>query len=666
MNNDFDKIKELFDSDGITAPDSLSEENIFAMLPDKEPAAPDAAAGEEISYAAIAAPYMASRKKLRIYAAIAACFIVLLLGSPVIYNAIKGVPDTDLGNGQLYSFNDKGEIERLISSIEEENAQLYNSPESGDILIDEDVAINEDAAEGDTMVANDGTLIDDGPTPLASSPSGAAAEPKSDDYSQTYLQVEEVDEADIVKTDGKYIYFVNDKAEVVILSVDNGKTSVLSTIGTGEFENYIEDIYLKGDTLVTVGTAYLDGSDEGCSAVATYDISDRTSPKSVNLFRQSGFISSSRMIGDYVYLVTTDYVYRNRILPQCTISGELTDIPATSIKCVPHPVNKAYVVLSSINIVSGDSSDTKSTAVFGASDTIYCNDHHLYTAVTEWQYDEGNGSGDLYTRIIRASIDGPDVDFDATARVRGSVYGQFAMNEKDDHFFIATTSQRAGMDVNNLFVLNDKFEEVGTLSGFARNESIRAVRFIGDKVYVITYEAIDPLFVIDISDPESPQIDGEVKIDGFSTLLVPVSEDKLLGIGYATGDNGYGGEYANGLKLALFDVSEPSSPEVIDSQEFEDMESPAQNTHLALTVNTKEGWYAIPYLVSREVPDEENKYEYNYESESGVLMFEADDDIDVVDQHSLADDYLQRSLYIKNYIYALATDGTAYSFKIKK
>ena len=261
------------------------------------------------------------------------------------------------------------------------------------------------------------------------------------------------------------------------------------------------------------------------------------------------------------------------------------------------------------------------------------------------------------------------------------------MDERDGYFRIATTSERAGMDVNNLYVLDPKLKETGKVTGFARNESIKAVRFIGDKAYVITYEAIDPLFIIDLSDPASPRIEGEVKIDGFSTLLIPVDENRLLGIGHATGDNGYGGEYDSGLKLALFDISDPSNPKVMDSKEFKDMSSIAQYDHHALMVNNDAGYFAIPYEVwnyeetvddeiieDAEEPSEtdgpedaetdvlvETEPEFKYDT--GILLFKADDNINSVDKHKLDGSAISRSVYIGDWVYALDTDGNVHSFK---
>ena len=238
-------------------------------------------------------------------------------------------------------------------------------------------------------------------------------------------------------------------------------------------------------------------------------------------------------------------------------------------------------------------------------------------------------------------------------------------------------------------MLDSKLKEAGKVTGFARNESIKAVRFIGEKAYVITYEAIDPLFIIDLSDPADPRIEGEVKIDGFSTLLIPVSAGRLLGIGHATGDNGYGGEYDSGLKLALFDISDPSEPKVLDSREFRDMSSIAQYDHHALMVNSDAGYFAIPYEVwdysdaeesdvfveddaeePSDVTDPEDYgedtlayYEPEYNYDTGVLLFRAGDSISSVDRHRLEGSAILRSVYIGDWVYALDGDGNVQSFR---
>jgi uncharacterized secreted protein with C-terminal beta-propeller domain len=188
---------------------------------------------------------------------------------------------------------------------------------------------------------------------------------------------------------------------------------------------------------------------------------------------------------------------------------------------------------------------------------------------------------------------------------------------------------------------------------------------------VITYEQTDPLFVLDLSDPRHPKIDGSVKISGFSTLLVPVNDKTLLGIGYCTETTELG-EALDGTKLVLFDISDPSRPKVIDSKEFPGMNSPAQYEHKALLVGPEANWYAIPYDIwnEAEVEDaassddearddaasdaaaEEEPY-YNEYHEGGVLTFSAGNKLTDVESHALSQEGMQRVIYINGYIYAL-------------
>ncbi|MBQ6456141.1 MAG: beta-propeller domain-containing protein [Mogibacterium sp.] len=665
-NSDLEYIRDRFRSDGIMAPDSLNEDRIMAMISGTEPSE-----AEQKTFVP-AAPK--KRRTLKKWAAAAACAVVALFGVTGVYRVLNAPPDTDLVNGELYTFRNQSEISRLVNSLSE-TTSFDTWGGHGDLILEDSEMAAEDSADSSEAGMSAKT---------ASPGSNAVTDASQPDHSDTYLQVEEVDEADIVKTDGKYIYYVNDDAEVVILSAKDGETKRMSVIGSEGIENYIQDIFLKGDTLVTVGRIY--DEDDGYAGVVTYDISDRKNPVLLSSYRQTGDVVSSRMVGDYVYLVTSDYVYKGgRTVPKVYTDGEYSDMDASDICCVPDPQKSTYVVLGAIDITSGAQGKCKTHAVFGASEDIYCNDHNLYSAAFEWDSDKQTS----YTRIVRASLDGLNIRFNATARVRGAIKDQFSMDEKDGCLRIATTSQRDGMDVNNLFVLDESLKETGKLTGFARNESIKSVRYIGDKAYVITYEQIDPLFIIDLSDPSQPSIDGEVKIDGFSSLLIPAGEGRLLGIGYATGDNGYGGEYAAGLKLALFDISDPSEPKVLDSKEFQDMNSPAQSTHKALTVNTREGWYAIPYEVWHTIEPEEsdviiieegaedaevqsgNNAEVmmpSYESrfETGVLVFGAEDSLTVYDQHRLDSSSISRSVYIGDYIYALDAHGEVSSFRFTR
>ena len=645
-------IKALIENDGITAPESLSEEHMLAMLNEAEQKdsfviwQPDPSAGKDFKE-------KAARPKFMRFAALAACALIAVIGISKLYYSDLFLPDTSIQDGELYGFESRSEIERLFKSLNKSSPLdslgfRFRGGGSEESALEEDRGYSAGEANTDSM--SDVLKSSDGNT----------------DHSKTYLQVDDVDEADIVKVDGNYIYAVSNKQEVHILEAADGKAKKVATIGSSEVENYIEDIFLRDNLLITIGEVY--DEDEGHIAVVTYDIRDRSNPKLINQFRQSGsYVVSSRMIGNYIYLVTNADIYdRGKILPFCTIGGEYRELPPSEISCVPNPQHSSYVILSAIDISSGETAKSKTKAIFGATDEIYCNDHALYCTLSEWndKYDTE------YTRIIKADLDGLNIKFSGTALVRGIINNQFSMDERDWYFRIATTSDRNDMNVNNLFVLDSDLKEVGKVTGFARNESIKAVRFIGSKAYVITYEEIDPLFIIDLKDPENPKIEGEVMIDGFSTLLVPIAGGRLLGIGHATGDNGYGGEFDSGLKLALFDISNPSEPKVLDSKEFEDMSSPAQDTHLALTLNENAGYMAIPYNI-HAYNDIDIFEEYIDEfaepmNEDGVLLFGISKDsnkIEVYDKHAIGIGQILRSPYISDYIYAVNDKGEATGFK---
>ena len=722
MSKDRDYIKELFDSDGITAPESLSEENMLAMLekagaaeadapggsrqtvqarlqtqpgtPDpvvkatettptnKAEAAGPVGTGQTAKSEATSKVYEKKRASWRPYvkrwAAVAAAAAIVLFGISGLFDIIGPAPDTSASGDELYTFRNEHEINKVLKSMDTGisfgRIRFGNSPE---VLTDYDTGaelMEYESAPDAGLKSNEAV--------------GAESTPVTDSsgYSETYLQVEDVDEADIVKTDGKYIYYVNTKREVVILEAKDGKAKKLSTIGSSGVENYIHDIYLKGDKLITIGKFYRNDSDESASGIVVYDISDRSAPEFLYDFSQTGEILSSRMVGDYVYLVTNDWVYKGKHnMPMCGSSDNLSTMKAGDICCVPEPHSTSYIVLSAIDVSAGKQGKSRTKAILGASEEIYCNDHNLYAISAEYDRDTYT----YYTRIVRASLDGVNIRFNGTGRVRGYAINQFAMDESDGYFRIATTSERDGMDVNNLYVLDSGLREAGKVTGFARNESIKAVRYFGSKAYVITYEAIDPLFIIDLSDPAAPAIEGEVMIDGFSTLLVPVSEGRLLGIGHATGDNGYGGEYDSGLKIVLFDISDPSEPKVLDSKEFKDMSSFAQDDHHALNINKQDGWFAIPYEIYRydevfdgDVIDFEEDAEEPSDvidsddtgiatdepaveetHEAGILVFTAGDKFGSVDQHKLDATELYRSVYIGDWIYALDGNGEVYSFK---
>jgi len=401
-------------------------------------------------------------------------------------------------------------------------------------------------------------------------------------------------------------------------------------------------LYLSGDRLVIIGaesqedpkpyTGYMEAVTDAC----IYDVSDPENPAFVARYRQSGFYVSSRLVDGYLYLITTDYMNRDekRIVPSAGVDDAYEKLEADHVCCFPEPAQRAYAVAGAVSIDGkAGKIKTDTRAVLGASEEIYCNNSSLYLTDCRPGFDE------LRTNIIKANIGKGSVDFAEQGSVRGHVLDQFSMDEKDGYLRIATTAFVREKEVNYLYVLDDKLKTVGKVRGFAAGEEIKAVRYMGDMAYVITYEQTDPLFVIDLSDPENPEMKGSVKITGFSSLLVPEGKDQLIGIGSSTSEGEFG-EMEDGVKIALFDISDPMKPTVLDSMTYQDMSSDAQYDHKALTVNDDEGWYAIPYIA--------------WESgDGGVLQFKVEDDqlVEMADHKN--DNGIDRCVFIGEYLFGL-------------
>ena len=162
------------------------------------------------------------------------------------------------------------------------------------------------------------------------------------------------------------------------------------------------------------------------------------------------------------------------------------------------------------------------------------------------------------TGLYKFGIDGGRIRYIAAGEVEGHLLNQFSMDEYGGNLRVATTVEGYGSSgsyqYNNVFVLDPGMKTIGSLKYIAPDEKIYSTRFIGDRLYMVTFKRIDPLFVIDLSDPKNPGILGKLKIPGYSHSLPPYASDHIIGIGKETELNDWGGVSTSGLKLALFDV----------------------------------------------------------------------------------------------------------------
>ncbi|MBQ9060912.1 MAG: beta-propeller domain-containing protein [Firmicutes bacterium] len=662
-----DFIRDKFEKDGLRVPESLSEGSIQSMLEQDAPA---------------------RKHHWRPIVAVAACAVLAIGMLPFLRSMLPGGPadSTDytaeangLVNFESYQDLDK-EMKGLLSG-HGDSGLVASNPNLTDGAIREDEVMEmagEDAAS----------------TSMAASPSASSAPA----HSQTYTQVEGIDEADIVKTDGNYIYYLSSaENQIIIAKASKGKARRISAV-TADESGYIHDIFIRDGQLIILsgdwkdlGSSLLPGENQRAATTVTiYDVSDPANPRQTSSYGQTGSYLNSRLIDGQLCLVTNEMMMtykKGKMLPGVVYAdGDLQDLPIEDICSFARVSTPAFTVVGLMDLESGKVSkdSVKTKAVLGCSDEIYCNGENLYvtaSAPDSGAYVIGSGfdtagdsdaAGDIdgdmisfpeyspnwQTQVLKVSLADGKVRFLADATVDGSVNDQFSMDEKDGILRIATTSTVDGTDVNNLFLLDEKMKELGSCRGFARDEHIEAVRYIRDKAYVITYEETDPLFIIDLSDPTNPVIEGHVKISGFSTLLVPCDADHMLGLGFSTETTEFG-EATDGVKLALFDISDPSSPAVADSKEFPDMYSQVQYDHKALLVGPDADYYAIPYDHYSDDWIEDDP------ASNGILVFSAKAGKLRTLKDCATSSSVSRCIYIDDYIYGICNDDTIEGFQLK-
>ena len=511
------------------------------------------------------------------------------------------------------------------------------------------------------------------------------------DYSDTNNQVEGVQEADIIKTDGEYIYAAVD-GDVYLLRENGGNPEILSKIekkagteldekdGAHEAEEYVNNIYVTETRLVLMKytvdySTYEDAVAEdvaiagcyvgqGTYTVAVYDIADRSHPVLLNELGQSGTLISSRMVGDILYLVYSYYVPGeidetdpSTYVPALSLGDAKTDVAAGDIMLLGKPGAAQYLTVSSIDVGSpAEFLDTQS--ILGCGSDIYCNSETLVVALTTME--ETNDVSKDKTELFRFSLKDGAVTMESQGSVPGYVLNQFSMDEYNGYFRIVTTenvthyfneggiaSAEQEKTRNHLFVLDESMNIVGSIEDLARGESIYSARFMGDTGYFVTYRQVDPLFTVDLSTPSEPKILSELKVPGFSNYLHPFGDGLLLGFGQNSDEES--GEI-QGLKLSMFDTSDPAAVAEKHSELLgkKYMWSNAIGNHKAILVDSEKNLIGFPA---------ENEYMlYSYSPESGFqkiaqLTLEADGPGDM--------DYDLRGFYVDDVFYLYSPSGLA-------
>ena len=571
------------------------------------------------------------------------------------------------------------------------------------------------------------------------------------EYSETNIQVEGVDEADIVKTDGKYIYVVSGQELFIVEAYPAEESKIVAKLN---FDGRPEEIFVNGDKLIVFGEEYeyypVRASGEEVKGIYpprptgpktfiyVYDLSDIEEPELVRNITMDGNYFDSRMIGDYVYVVVDKYIYDydDPRIPIIYSGG----VGKAACKClevhyfdVPDSSYKFTTILA-VNVKNDEENVTSEVYLMGGTQNMYVSRDNIYITYTrripmseyrermirevikplvsldvrdkideilnsdknvyeKWREVEGLLE-EYYNRLSSAEkksleeraekrmeefekkiakemektvihkieIDRNKIEYKGRGEVPGTVLNQFSMDEYNGYFRIATTTGNwRATNYNHLYVLDENLKLVGKLEDLAKGERIKSARFMGDRCYLVTFVRTDPLFVIDLKDPERPKVLGELKVSGYSSYLHPYDENHLIGIGKEAEETKWGAR-ETGVKIALFDVSDVENPKEISKFVVEGnwAYTPVINDHKAFLFDKKRELLVIPIAVNKVIGD-------MYITTQGAYVFKVnlEDGIELkgIVEHEKKEEgeyryyggnYVKRSLYIDDVLYTIS------------
>lgn len=390
------------------------------------------------------------------------------------------------------------------------------------------------------------------------------------EYSQTNVQVEGVDEADTVKTDGEYLYIISNNTIFIVKAYPPETAQILSKIHLNN--SYNTQIYVDEDKLAVLGSnswymeqtyryyypyCWSDGT-----FLNVYDISNRSQPALTRTLRLNGSISGSRRIDDYVYIAVyqsalqpnNDTLEQEVILPKIQSNDTLIEVQAKEVRYVNMTDYLYYfTTIIAVNIQIDAQEPTYESFLTGSTSTMYVSKNNMYLVMANNNVRilaAEVGQRQDETLIYRVKLDKVDMVCEAHGAIPGYILNQFSMDEYNEIFRVATTRWTNEGTKNNVYTLNMTLHTIGKLEDLAPGEQIYSARFIAERCYLVTYRQIDPFYVIDLETPTKPKVLGYLKIPGFSGYLHPYDNKHIIGIGMQDGN----------VKLSLFNVTDVTAP----------------------------------------------------------------------------------------------------------
>ncbi len=451
-------------------------------------------------------------------------------------------------------------------------------------------------------------------TPLAAS----ARDAVGNGDTGTNLQEADVDEADVAKTDGERVVSIAGSDLVVTdvtgtAPVELGRLELPPRLRSGE-------LLLQGDIAVVVGWTYLrTGHDTGRrwmpqpsraarTLIARVDLSDPSEPMLTRLDRVEGELVSAREHEGIVRVVMTTapelpfvtpgrgrgvrealaqnrQVIRNAAaqdwLPRRSTLGIRGKQPVFDCTDVTHPRRGSGPSTVSVLTFAAESTEVfAATGLAAEADVVYASAERLYVATHPdvdgfccFDLDRRPGTRSqppARTQLFAFDTANTQTSYVAAGSVRGSIDDRWSMSEQDGLLRVAAvrgpTWQPRQTVVSVLEESGGRLHVVGKVGGLGRREEIKAVRWFDDLAVLVTFRQVDPLYVLDLTDPRQPRISGELKLPGYSGYLHPLGGDLVLGIGQDGSSRGM----LTGPQAATFDLTNRSVPTRVDATSLRD------------------------------------------------------------------------------------------------
>ncbi len=618
---------------------------------------------------------------------------------PEIIYVDKTVSEFFEGTNEIKKISSQEELKNILDVSSSFSENFYNTnSRTRNIAVSEEMMFDIDSGVPSTTI----TKVESGGT----------------DYSTTNIQVANVDEPDYIKNDSKYVYIVSRNTLTIVDAYPAEDAKMILKIALDIESQYIQNMFLNEDRLVIFYNGQSDDeiipqfdfiprrSYSSVTHALIVDVSDKEKPIILKDYSIDGNFRDARMIGNYAYFVTNNYInYQYPKLP-VILENSIKIMTPDAFYFDNIEEFSNFNTLTAIDIF-GDTINSE-TFLMGNTGTFYVSEDNFYltyqqyipnafyensaqdrffevivpllpseiqsqikliqkdstlSSSTQWmqiselmqksynvmdkiekeklfkkiknalnEYDVKIQEDTRKTIIHKISIDEEKIKYVAKGEVPGRLLNQFSMDQSGDRFRVATTTEiytqyEGTIRSNAIYVLDEKLDIVGQLEEIAPEESIFSARFMGDRLYLVTFQQIDPFFVIDLSS-DTPKILGELKIPGFSNYLQPFDEEHVIGVGRDTKEMDNGQVQQLGIKISLFNVSDVNNPKVVgeiiigDSSTY----SEALNNHKAFFFDKTRGVISIP--ISGDVKGLESTiskmFAPDYNRWSGFYVFDVD------------------------------------------